>query len=46
VDLARIGWLLTVAASLVAALLVLLAGYTGYALLGIAIAACAAVNLL
>jgi hypothetical protein len=43
--LTRIAWLLTVAISLLVALLVLLAGYTGYAVLGVAIAASAAINL-
>jgi hypothetical protein len=44
-SLARIGWLLTVGIALLVALLVLLAGYTGYALLGVAVAASAAINL-
>lgn len=45
-ELSRIGWLLTVAGCLLVAVFALLAGYTGYALLSIAVAACASINLL
>jgi hypothetical protein len=41
----RIAWLVTVLALLLTALLLLLAGYTGYAGLGVAVAASAAINL-
>jgi len=43
---ARVAWLVTVLVALITALLLLLAGYTGYAGLGVAVAASAAVNLL
>jgi hypothetical protein len=43
---ARIAWLVTVLVALVTALLLLLAGYDGYAGLGVAVAASAAINLL
>jgi hypothetical protein len=42
----RIAWLATVVAALITALLLLLAGYTGYAGLGAAVAISAAINLL
>jgi hypothetical protein len=42
----RIAWLATVVASLITALLLLLAGYNGYAGLGLAVALSAAINLL
>jgi hypothetical protein len=42
----RITWLVTVLVALLTALLLLLAGYTGYAGLGLAVAASAAINLL
>jgi hypothetical protein len=42
----RIAWFATVAASLITALLLLLAGYNGYAGLGLAVAISAAINLL
>jgi hypothetical protein len=42
----RIAWLATVVAALVTALLLLLAGYRGYAGLGLAVAISAAINLL
>jgi hypothetical protein len=42
----RIAWLATVFAALLTALLLLLAGYTGYAALGLAVAVSAAINLL
>ena len=41
----RIAWLETVLAALITALLLLLAGYYGYAGLGLAVAVSAAVNL-
>jgi len=41
----RTAWLVTVVALLVTALLLLLSGYKGYAGLGVAVAASAAVNL-
>ncbi len=42
----RIAWIVTVAVALVTALLLLLSGYDGYAGLGVAVAAAAAINLL
>jgi hypothetical protein len=42
----RIAWLVTVLVALVTALLLALSGYTGYAGLGVAVAASAAINLL
>jgi hypothetical protein len=45
VDLARVGWIMTVAACLVAVLILLLQGYYGYALVTFAVAASAAFNL-
>ena len=42
---ARIAWLVTVAVALITALLLLLSGYDGYAGLGVAVAASAAINL-
>jgi hypothetical protein len=42
----RIAWLATVLVALLTALLLLLSGYTGYAALGLAVAASAAINLL
>jgi hypothetical protein len=45
VDLARIGWLLTVLACVVAVLILVLQGYFGYALVTAAVAASAAINL-
>lgn len=44
-SLSRLTWLLTVAASLVTALLLLLAGYDGYAALAVAVGLSAAINL-
>ena len=41
----RLAWLLTVGAALITALLLWLSGYTGYAGLGLAVAAAAAINL-
>jgi hypothetical protein len=45
VPLARIAWLVTVGICLVAALLLLLNGYQGYAAVAVAVGAAAAVNL-
>jgi len=45
VPLSRIAWLLTVAACLITALLLLLANYDGYAGLALAVGASAAINL-
>lgn len=42
----RVAWLVTVLVALLTALLLLLSGYTGYAGLGVAVAASAAINLL
>ena len=42
----RIAWLATVLVALITALLLALSGYTGYAGLGVAVAASAAINLL
>ena len=41
----RIAWLITVLVALITALLLALSGYTGYAGLGVAVAASAAINL-
>ncbi len=43
--LARAAWLITVAACLVAALLLLLSGYLGYAVVLLAVGLAAAINL-
>jgi hypothetical protein len=45
VDLARLGWLVTVLACLVAVLILLLEGYFGYAGVTFAVAVSAAINL-
>ncbi len=45
-DLARIAWLGTVLVLLVAVLILSLQGYFGYAGVTLAVAACAAINLL
>jgi hypothetical protein len=45
VPLSRIAWLLTVAAALVTALLLLISDYNGYALLAVAVGLSAAINL-
>jgi hypothetical protein len=42
----RAAWIVTVLISLVTALLLLLSGYDGYAALGVAVGASAAINLL
>jgi hypothetical protein len=41
----RIAWITTVLVALLTALLLLLGGYTGYAALGLAVGASAAINL-
>jgi hypothetical protein len=46
VPLTRIAWLVTVAVCLLAAVLLLVAGYQGYAALAVAVGASAAINLL
>jgi hypothetical protein len=43
--LGRLAWLLTVAAALITALILLLSDYQGYAVVFVAIAASAAINL-
>jgi hypothetical protein len=43
--IARVAWFVTVVVALVTALLLLLSGYDGYAGLGVAVAASAAINL-
>lgn len=45
-SLQRIAWIVTVAAFVAAAVVGLVLGYQGYAALGLAIAAAAAINLL
>ena len=45
-SITRIAWLTTVLVALITALLLLLSGYTGYAGLGVAVAASASINLL
>jgi hypothetical protein len=45
VDLARIGWLATVVACLIAVLILALQGYYGYAGVTLAVAIAAAINL-
>lgn len=45
VDLARIAWLVTVLACLIAALILVLQGYVGYAGVTFAVAVSAAINL-
>jgi hypothetical protein len=45
-DMTRVAWVTTVLVALLTALLLLLAGYTGYAGLGLAVAISAAINLL
>jgi len=46
VAIERIAWIVTVLVALLTALLLTLSGYTGYAGLGLAVAASAAINLL
>jgi len=45
VNVTRVAWIATVLAALITALLLLLAGYRGYAALGLAVAISAAINL-
>jgi hypothetical protein len=45
VDLARLGWLATVLACLIAVAILILQGYLGYAGVTLAVAASAAINL-
>ena len=45
-NLARLAWLVTVGVCLVAALLLLISGYQGYAAVVLAVGASAAINLL
>jgi len=45
VDLGRVAWIVTVAACLVAVLILLLKGYYGYAGVTLAVAVSAAINL-
>ena len=46
VPLTRVAWLVTIAACLVTAVLLLVSGYQGYAALSVAVGASAAINLL
>ncbi len=45
-DLSRVAWIVTVLIALLTAAIVLQAGYTGYALLSVAVGGSAAINLL
>jgi hypothetical protein len=45
VTVTRIAWIVTVLVALLTALFLLLAGYKGYAALGVAVAVSAAINL-
>ena len=45
-SITRLAWFVTVFVALLTSLLLLLSGYTGYAGLGLAVAASAAINLL
>lgn len=45
VDLGRLAWISTVGAALIAALLLLISAYYGYAALALAVGASAAINL-
>jgi hypothetical protein len=45
VSVEKVAWVVTVVALLITALLLLLAGYRGYAALGVVVAASAAINL-
>jgi hypothetical protein len=45
VPLSRVAWLVTVALCLIAALVLLLSGYNGYAGIALAVALAAAINL-
>lgn len=44
-DLSRVAWMVTVLIAVLTAALLVLAGYTGYALLSVAVGASAAINL-
>lgn len=44
-DLARISWLITVGVCLIAVLILVIQGYIGYAGVTLAVAMCAAINL-
>jgi hypothetical protein len=44
-ELSRVAWFVTVLVALLTAALLLLAGYTGYAVLSVAVGASAAINL-
>jgi hypothetical protein len=44
-DLSRVAWIVTVLIALLTAALLLLAGYTGYAALSVAVGGSAAINL-
>ncbi len=44
-DLPRLAWIVTVLIALLTAAMLLLAGYTGYAALSVAVGASAAINL-
>jgi hypothetical protein len=46
VPLTRVAWLVTVAACVITAVLLLVSGYQGYAALAVAVGASAAINLL
>jgi hypothetical protein len=46
VPLTRVAWLVTIAACLIGALLLLISGYQGYAALALAVGASAGINLL
>jgi hypothetical protein len=46
VPLTRVAWLVTIAACLVTAVLLLVSGYQGYAAVALAVGASAAINLL
>jgi hypothetical protein len=46
VDLARIGWLITVGTCLIVVLILVLEGYLGYAAVTFAVAVAASINLL
>jgi hypothetical protein len=46
VPLTRVAWLVTIAACLVTAVLLLVSGYQGYAAVSLAVGASAAINLL
>ena len=43
--LGRLSWIVTVAAAILTAVLLFLSGYTGYAVLSLAVGASAAINL-